>query len=50
MFNTDSVWQVKNSTLEALKISRQVTLEDIKNTPKIRKLGRAVFKIFAPLM
>jgi len=50
MYNTDSVQQVKNSTLEALSISRQVTLEDIKNTSRIKKLGRAVFKIFAPLM
>ncbi len=50
MYNTDSVQQVKSSTLEALKISRQVTLQDIKNTPKIKKLIRAVFKIFAPLM
>lgn len=50
MYNTDSVHQVKNSTLEALKISKQVTLEDIKNTPKIKKIIRTFFRIFAPLM
>ena len=50
MNNTDSVQQVKTSTLDALKISKQVTLEDIKKTPKIRRLGRTVLKIFAPLM
>lgn len=50
MYNTDSVQQVKESMLEALKVSKQVTMEDIKNTPKIRKLGRSIFKVFAPLM
>ena len=50
MYNTESVLQVKESTLEALEISTRVTLEDIRETPKIKKLGRAFFKIFAPLM
>lgn len=50
MYNTDSVQQVKSSTLEALELSKQVTLEDIKNTPKIKKIIRSIFKIFAPLM
>lgn len=50
MYKTESVRQVKESTLEALKISKKITLEDIKNTPKIRQIGRLVLKIFAPLM
>jgi cardiolipin synthase len=50
MYNTDSVGQVKESTLEALKISRQVVMEDIKNTPRIKKIARTVLRIFAPLM
>ncbi|HCS10221.1 MAG TPA: cardiolipin synthase, partial [Clostridiales bacterium] len=50
MYNTDSVQQVKESTLEALKISRQVVMEDIKNTPRIKKMARTVLRIFAPLM
>jgi len=36
--------------LEALKISRQVEMEDIKNTSKIKKIARSVLRIFAPLM
>lgn len=50
MYDTDSVCQVKESTLEALSISRKVTLEEIKNIPKIKRLGRAILGIFAPLM
>jgi cardiolipin synthase len=50
MYNTDTVLQVKESTLEALKVSRRVGMEDIKSTPKIKRLGRAVLRIFAPLM
>ncbi|MDD4089092.1 MAG: cardiolipin synthase [Tissierellia bacterium] len=50
MYNTDSVRQVKESTLKALKISRKVEMRDIKNTPRIKKMGRAVLRIFAPLM
>lgn len=50
MYNTASVHKVKESTLEALKISRQVEMEDIKNTSKIKKIARSVLRIFAPLM
>ncbi len=50
MYNTESVQQVKESTLNAYKISKEITMEDIKNTPKIKKIGRGIFKIFAPLM
>ena len=50
MYNTASVHKVKESTLEALKLSRQVEMEDIKNTSKIKKIARSVLRIFAPLM
>lgn len=50
MYNTDSVQQVKESTLDALNISRKVTMEEIKSTPKIKKMIMAFLKIFAPLM
>ena len=50
MYNTASVGQVKESILEALKISRQVEKEDIKKTAKIKKIVRTVLRIFAPLM
>ncbi len=50
MYNTDSVQQVKMSTLEALKLSKQVTLKDIKSIPKTKKIIRSVLRIFAPLM
>ena len=50
MYNTDSVCQVKESTLEALKASRLVEMEDITNIPKYKKIGRLILRIFAPLM
>ncbi|NLJ58033.1 MAG: cardiolipin synthase [Tissierellia bacterium] len=50
MYNTESVQQVKESTLQALEVSKQITSEDIKNTPKLKKIGRNIFKVFAPLM
>lgn len=50
MYNTKSVEQVKNSTLEALKISKKITLEHVRGISKIRKILRTVLKIFAPLM
>lgn len=50
MFNTNSICQVKESTLQALEVSKQVTMEDIKNTSKFKKVVSAVLKIFAPLM
>lgn len=50
MYNTESVMEVKNSTLEAFKISRQITLDDIKKIPKIKKIGMSIMRIFAPLM
>ncbi|NLK65189.1 MAG: cardiolipin synthase [Tissierellia bacterium] len=50
MYNTDTVQEVKESTLEALKVSRRIEMEDIKNTLKIKKIGRTILRIFAPLM
>ena len=50
MYNTESVGQVKESILEALKISRLVRMEDIKKTARFKKIARTVLRIFAPLM
>ncbi|HOK49945.1 MAG TPA: cardiolipin synthase [Sedimentibacter sp.] len=50
MYNTDTVHQVKESTMEALKVSRRIEMEDLRNTPRVKKYVRAILKIFAPLM
>ncbi len=50
LYNTESVHQVKQSTIEALKVSQKVTLDDVRNITKIKKVTRTVLKIFAPLM
>ncbi len=50
MYDTDSVSQVKESTLDAFNISEKVTMEEIKDFPRIKKMIMAFLRIFAPLM
>lgn len=50
MYKTNSVSQVKASTLRALEISEKITLEQVRNISKIRRVIRTILKIFAPLM
>ena len=50
LYDSASVWQVKESTLEALRVSSQVEMEDITNIPKYKQIKRLLLRIFAPLM
>jgi len=50
MYNTKSVAEVKNSSLKVYEVSKKISLEDIKNVSTIRKIGRTILKILAPLM
>lgn len=50
MCNTQSVEQVKNSTLETFEISERITLEQVRKISKIKKILRTVLKMLAPLM
>lgn len=50
LYNTDSVLQVKENTLNALSVSQKVSLDKLKNVSEIVKITRTVLKIFAPLM
>ena len=50
LYNTDSVLQVKESTLKALNVSQKITFDQVRNISKIKKIARTVLKIFAPLM
>lgn len=50
LYNTDSVLQVKENTLNALSVSQKVSLDKLRNVSEIVKITRTVLKIFAPLM
>lgn len=50
MYKTNSVAQVKESTLKALEVSEKITLERVRGISRVRKLIRTILKIFAPLM
>ena len=50
LYNTDSVLQVKENTLNALSVSEKVSLDKLRNVSEIVKITRTVLKIFAPLM
>jgi cardiolipin synthase len=50
MYNTKSVEQVKRSTIKALKSSKEITLEYVKNTSALRKILRTILKSLAPVL
>lgn len=41
---------MKEDFTESFKESKLVTMEDIRNVPKYKRLSRAVFRLFSPLM
>ena len=50
LYRTASVVQVKNDFLKTLNICQEITLEDCKKVKWYIRLGRAILKVFAPLM
>lgn len=50
MYRTKSIAEVKQSSLNAFDLSKKVLYEDVKQISKIRRIGRTVLKILAPLM
>jgi cardiolipin synthase len=50
MYKTNSVAQVKKSTLKALEVSEKITLEQVRSISKMRRILRTILKIFAPMM
>lgn len=50
MYDTKSVMQVKEDTINIIKVCKKVTLEETLKVKWYRKLGRSILKIFAPLM
>lgn len=50
MYNTDTVLDIKKDFEDTLKLCREVTLEECKKVSGLRKLFRAILKVFAPLM
>ena len=50
MYQTDSVAQVRDDFLKTQQISGEVTLEQCRKLPFLRRFGRSVLRVFAPLM
>lgn len=50
MYNTKSVFKVRDNTLKTLDVCQKITIDDVKKEPWYRKLCGIIFSIFAPLM
>ena len=50
MYDTDSVYKMKENFLEALEVSQEVTFEEVRDTVWIVKVFRAVLNVFIPLV
>ena len=50
LYKTDTVMDVKRDFIETLKVCKEVTLESAQQIKLYRRLGRAILRIFAPLM
>lgn len=50
LYNTDSIKDIKQDYLKTLEKCHKVTMEECKNTSKIRKFMRLVIRLFAPLL
>lgn len=50
LYKTRSVFQIKEDFLTTLTICQEITLEDCRSVKWYRKMGRAILRIFAPLM
>ncbi len=50
MYGTDSVAQVKEDFFKTQQLSQEITLQQCREVSFIRRLGRSVLRVFAPLM
>ena len=50
LYRTPSVLAVKEDFLKTLEVCQEITYEDCRKVSKLRLLGRAVLRVFAPLM
>lgn len=50
LYRTPSVLAVKEDFLKTLEVCREITYEDCRKVSKLRLFGRAVLRVFAPLM
>lgn len=50
MYNTNSVFEVKEDFLETLKLCRQITAEDFRDVHWYNTLAASILRVFAPLM
>jgi len=50
MYNTKSVAEVKQSSLNAFEVSEKVLLKNVKDISRLRRVGRTILKILSPLM
>lgn len=50
LYKTDTVMDVKQDFINTLKVCKEVTLESAQKIRWYRRLGRAILRIFAPLM
>ena len=50
MYQTDSVAAVKEDFFKTQQLSQEITLEECRKVSFVRKLGRSVLRVFAPLM
>ena len=50
LYRTRSVLQIKEEFLRTLLECQEITLDDCRNVPWPKKLGRACLRAFAPLM
>ena len=50
LYRTPSVLAVKEDFLKTLEVCQEITYEDCRKVSKLRLFGRAVLRVFAPLM
>ena len=50
LYNTDSIKDIKEDYLKTLEKCHKVTIQECKNTSKIKKFFRLVIRLFAPLL
>ncbi|MEG2378489.1 MAG: phospholipase D-like domain-containing protein, partial [Clostridia bacterium] len=50
MYKTSAVADIRDDFLKTQALSQRITKEDCRNTPLIKRIIRAVLRIFAPLM
>lgn len=50
MFNTSTIFEIKEDFKNTLEVCDQVTLEEIKNTSGLKTLGQSLLRLIAPLL